>query len=226
MKHSMFERLQSLPLLMGLSVNELMNIVEEVNFAFEKFYDGYTFVNQWDKCDKIIYVLNGEICAFRRDDEKDLHIYEYFRKEPYLIEPHNLWGMHQKYERTYSFVSEGSICAIEKKQLNALLSKYEIVKTNFLSLICNRLQTASILMREPFPGNTEDKIRRILQLHKLAFNGKTVVKIKMNQLADVISDTRLNVSKTLNDWESKGLISLQRGCLTIFDDKSFFKNVL
>ena len=63
MSISMFERLQGLPLLMGLSVNELMTIVEEVNFAFDKYYDGDTIVNQGDRCDKIIYVLRGKICA-------------------------------------------------------------------------------------------------------------------------------------------------------------------
>ena len=74
MSISMFERLQGLPLLMGLSVNELMTIVEEVNFAFDKYYDGDTIVNQGDRCDKIIYVLRGKLCAYRRDDHHQFHI--------------------------------------------------------------------------------------------------------------------------------------------------------
>ncbi len=224
MKQTMFERLQSLPLLMGLSVNELMKIVEEIDFAFEKFYDGYTFVNQWDKCDKILFVLNGEICAYKRDDANDMHLHEYFSPKNYLIEPQNLWGMRQKYERTYSFTNEGNICAIEKKQFNYLLSNYEIVKTNFLSLICNRLQYTTDILHQPFPKNSDDKIKRLFKLHKIAFNGKTFIKIKMNQLADIISDTRLNVSKSLNEWESKGLISLKRGLIIINDDEQFFNN--
>ena len=223
MKQTMFERLQSLPLLMGLGVNELMSIVEEVDFAFEKFYDGYTFVNQWDRCDKVIYVLNGDICAFRRDDENEMLLYEYFNKVPYLVEPQNLWGMCQEYERSYSFTSEGSICSIGKKQLNFLLSKYEIVKTNFLGLICNKLQYATNSLRSSFPDKTDEKIRRFFLCHKINMHGRTVVYIKMNQLADFIGDTRLNVSRTLNEWESKGLLELKRGCITIFNDEKFFK---
>ena len=50
MRDSMFERLQSLPLLLGLGVHDLMNIVEKVKFGFDKYYDGDIIVYQGDRC--------------------------------------------------------------------------------------------------------------------------------------------------------------------------------
>ncbi len=223
MRDSMFERLQSLPLLLGLGVHDLMTIVEKVKFAFDKYYDGYTIVNQGDRCDKIIYVLRGELCAFRRNDAEGMHTYEYFTREPYIIEPQNIWGMHQKYERTYSFTSEGSTCCIEKRQLTYLISKYEIVRTNFLSLICNKLQSCNALLREGIPSTTSGKLIKYIKNNKVVHDGRTVIKIKMDQLASLISDTRLNVSKVLNQWESRGIIELNRGGFKIKDDTILFK---
>lgn len=218
----MFERLQSLPLLLGLGVHDLMNIVEKVKFAFDKYYDGYTIVNQDDRCDKIVYVLRGELCAYRRNDENGFHTYEYFTREPYVIEPQNIWGMHQKYEHTYSFTSEGSTCCIEKRQLTYLISKYEIVRTNFLSMICNKLQYANTALRDGIPSTTSDKLKKFIKNNKIIHDGITVIKIKMDCLAELISDTRLNVSRTLNTWQSRGIIELYRGGFKIKDDAILF----
>ena len=41
----MFEKLQELPLLIGLSINELMAILENVKFEFNKYPEGTTVVN-------------------------------------------------------------------------------------------------------------------------------------------------------------------------------------
>ena len=222
MRDSMFERLQSLPLLLGLGVHDLMNIVEKVKFGFDKYYDGDTIVYQGDRCDKIVYVLRGELCAFRRDDEKMMHTYEYFTKEPYIIEPQNIWGMQQKYERTYSFPSEGNTCCIEKRQLAYLMSRYEIVRTNFLNMICNKLQYANTTLRDGFPSNTCNKLIKFLKNNKISHHGRTNIKIKMDQLSNLISDTRLNVSRVLNMWESRGVIELYRGGFLIKDDAVLF----
>ena len=223
MHDSMFERLQSLPLLLGLGVHDLMNIVEKVKFAFDKYYDGYTIAYQGDRCDKIVYVLRGELCAARRDDEKGIYVQEYFLHEPFLIEPQNLWGMQQKYERTYSFINEGSTCCIDKRQLTYLISKYEIVRTNFLSMICNKLQYANTTLRDGFPSTTLDKLKSFIKNNKICHDGRTNIKIKMNQLASLISDTRLNVSKTLNILQSRDVIELYRGGFLIKNDRLFFR---
>ena len=130
--------------------------------------------------------------------------------------------MQQRFERTYSFTDEGNTCCIDKRQLNYLLSNYEIVKTNFINLICNKLQTTSKLLNEGVPPTTEQRLLQFLRNNKICHNGSTSIKIKMENLASIISDTRLNVSKVLNDWQSRGLIELQRGCITITDDTMLF----
>ena len=221
-QQSMFEKLQSLPLLMGLSVDDLMDIVEKVNFEFLKFHDGHAIVTQGEKCDKIIYVLNGTLCTCKHDINRSFMLYETFKKEPYIIEPQNLWGMHQRFDRSYSFVSDGGVCIIEKRHINYLMMHYDIIKTNFLSMICNKLQYATEALTKNLAKSTEEKIILFFKHNKVFFEGKTEIKIKMQQLADIIAETRLNVSKVLNNWKLNGIANINRGNLIIYDDTKIF----
>lgn len=215
----MFERLQQLPLFMGLGINDLLRIVEEVKFSFEKWESGDIISNQGDRCDKIVYVLSGSLCATYRDDVHGFQMSEYFDHAYYIIEPQNLWGMRRAYGRSYSFTTDGSTCSISKDRLLYLLSHYDIIKTNLLSLICNRLQNVTKFLHNPIPFSTSSRILRYIKSYKIYDGGKTVLLVKMPQLATLTSSTRLNVSKVLNTWNSEGLITLQRG-LIIIDDMS------
>ena len=218
----MFEKLQCLPLLMGLSVDDLMDIVEKVKFEFNKFQDGHIIINQGDKCDKIIYVLNGTLCTCKYDLDRHFILYETFKQEPYIIEPQNLWGMHQRFDRSYSFISDGNICILDKRNINFLMTHYDIIKTNFLNMICNKLQYATVSLSNNIPNNTEEKLLLFLKNNKINYSGQTEIKIKMKQLSNLISDTRLNVSKVLNKWGKMGFADIHRGCIKIPNDSLLF----
>lgn len=212
----MFEKLQELPLLMGLSKGELMSIVERVNFDFNKHAEGTTLVSQGDRCDRIVYVLNGSVLAELHDAEHGFLLSEQMDSVPMVLEPHNLWGMKQRFARSYSFTSEGSTCSIDKRQLSGLISSFELVKTNVLNLVCNKLQGVTAQMNMPWPDTTEGRIIRFVRNHALSESGHKILRIKMQTLAELICDTRLNVSQALNQWQREGLASIRRGCIVIY----------
>ena len=211
----MFEKLQELPLLIGLSVSELMEILENVKFEFNKYDEGTTIASQGDRCEKVIYILKGEICVDRRGG--DMIFTEYVDKTPFLLEPENLWGMKQKYTHTYSFNTEGNTCSIDKKQLNYLISNYGVMKTNLLSMVCNKLQTANQALQLPISNDLETRVIRYFSNNMLTKTGRKSIRVKMNTLADAVDATRLNISKVLNDWQEKNLVKLGRGMIEIPD---------
>ena len=51
-------------------------------------------------------------------------------------------------------------------------------------------------------GNTEEKILNFLVLRSMKPEGKKILKIKMEDLASLIDETRINVSKVLNDIQN------------------------
>ena len=48
-------------------------------------------------------------------------------------------------------------------------------------------------------------------------SGEKILKIKMEELANAINDTRLGVSKALNGMQEDGLLELHRGEIVIPD---------
>ena len=116
-----------------------------------------------------------------------------------------------------SFHTEGNTCSIDKKQLNYLISNYEIVKTNLLSMVCNKLQTANQALLLPISSDLEERVIRYFRNNMLTKTGRKSIRIKMNALADAVDGTRLNISRILNEWQEKKLATLSRGMIEIPD---------
>ena len=66
----------------------------------------------------------------------------------------------------------------------------------------------------------EEKIKAVIASFCLFPDGEKDVRIKMSDLADLIDETRLNVSNVLNKWNEKGMIELRRYGFKIKDFQS------
>lgn len=213
----MFDKLQSLPLFIGLGITDLMRIVELVDFDFNKYGEGDTFAAQGDRCDRIIYVLGGEMSIERIFPNRELMVTEWTDTRPYAVELENMWGMRQVFNHTYTFTTDGSTCSIGKRSLTKLINSYDIVRTNLLSLLCNDIQRQRRELLSTYPKNTEERMLRFFQRHSLLPTGRKEVRVKMHKLGDMIDSTRLNVSNVLNEWRQAGLVELGRGVCRIPD---------
>jgi CRP-like cAMP-binding protein len=65
------------------------------------------------------------------------------------------------------------------------------------------------------PQSLEERVIRFLVQHSTYPAGHKVFNILMTRLADELNDSRLNVSRVLNDMQHKGLITLGRGKIDI-----------
>lgn len=220
----MFETIQELPLLMGLSSEDFMQLLDKVEFDFQKHSEGSIIVNQGDRCNKMVYVLSGDVCSDKREEEHQLYITEDITEHPFVIEPLRMWGMKQNYSATYTFTTEGSTCSIGKQQMNYLISKFEIVKTNLLSIACNRLQTVEKHLCAPIPTTPEERMLELLRNHCLTQKGKKTLRVKMNTLAVLLDIPRLNVSHMLNRWQDQGLLQMSRGQIVIPDTSQLYQS--
>ena len=59
-------------------------------------------------------------------------------------------------------------------------------------------------------GSPKEKIINFILLRSMRPDGEKRLKIKMEDLAGLIDETRINVSKELNDMQEKGLVELSR----------------
>ncbi len=209
MEFTMFEKLQQLPLFQGLSINELSYLLERVKLNFNQHTAGTVIASQNDKCNKLIYILNGKVCAEHQHENHRFIITEYL-DPPHVIEPYNMFGMLQRYDYTYRFITDGSTFSIDKRVFCDILMDMNIIKTNMLNMICYKLQLATKELRTKEAYNTEEKIKKFIKANVLRTSGKKIIMVKMEDFATILNESRLGVSKVLNTMEDKGLIILKR----------------
>lgn len=212
----MFQRLQELPLFQGLNMNDMNEIVTKVRFDFQQLTEEETIALQTSYCKKLIFVLKGTVRVEYIDQQNRFRFAEYL-DAPLAIEPQSMFGMSQKYRRTYICETACQTLSIDRSQFLGVMMNYQIVKTNMLNLICNKLQRAESKIIELSHENAEVKFRQLLYLYSIKPRGKKHLYATMEQLADMFCETRLNVSKMLKNLKNNGLITQERKAFTIID---------
>lgn len=222
MELTMFERLLQLPLFQGLTTKEISEVMAHVRLDFVNYHAGDEIVIQGDACRSLIFVLNGEVEAEYRDEYGRFALTERLGNIK-VIEPYNLFGMHQKFSRSYTFITDGVTLSVTKSVMLKQLIVNDIIKINILSLICNKYQqTQRLLCRFP-DDSVSNKIIKFILSHSTCHKGRKDVQIKMTELASIIHETRLNVSVALNAMKEKGIATLQRGGFIVNDLQELYR---
>lgn len=216
MELTMFERLLQLPLFQGMTMQEVSDVMSHVRLDFINYHRGDEIVMQGESCRKLIYIISGEVMAEHRNIDLQFLLTEYL-PDLKVIEPYNLFGMYQTYSCTYTFATDGSTLAIDKHVMLSQLMTNNIVKINLMNIICNKYQQTLRLLCQYPDDSVRHKIVKFILSHCVVPKGRKDIQIKMTDLANIIHETRLNVSFVLNEMQEQGLITMQRGSFTIND---------
>ena len=131
-------------------------------------------------------------------------------RKPFVIEPYSLFGMFTNYTATYTALSDVNIVTVDKAFVLTELNKYDIFRLNYLNIISNRSQNLYYKLWNNKANSVEDKIIYFFLSHTEKTSGKKLLKIKMEDFAILLNDTRLSVSKALNELQEEGLLTLRR----------------
>ena len=216
MELTMFQRLQELPLLQGLSTDELNEIVTKVRLDFQQQEKGETIASQMSSCKQLVFVLKGTMRVEFVDSKKQFRFCEYL-EAPLIIEPYSLFGLNQKYRRTYTCQTDCQTLAISRSQFLGIMLDHHIVKTNTLNLICNELQHLASKLEGVSHADIYTKFRQLVLNRSLYPRGSKQIFATMDTLADMLDETRLNVSRLLKSLNQQGLLIQERKFFTIPD---------
>ena len=188
----------------------------KVKLHFTKHRAGDVLVKKGAACGQLVFILNGEIASSTSSTDNSYTFTEFFQA-PYLIEPQALFGMNTCYVSTHVARTEVHIVTISKAFVMNDLFRYEIFRLNYMNIISNRAQTCYNRLWAKVPDKLEARIANFILSHIERPSGEKILKIKMEELADTINDTRLSVSKALNGMQEEGLLTLHRGEIVIPD---------
>lgn len=205
----MYDNLLQLPLFQGLSKEDFTNIIERVRFHFLTYQKGETIIQQDAPCDRLIFMLNGEITCTTTHHEDGYALSESFKKA-HIIEPQSLFGMHNTFRASYRAKEGTQLLSIDKSFIFSELNNYEIFRLNFLNLLSNRCQTLQQKLWTSSHSTLKGKIVHFLLMRSQLPYGEKTLYITMDHLSKIIDETRINVSRTLNEWQAKGWLQLKR----------------
>lgn len=212
----MFDTLLQLPLFQGLAQEDFTNILGKVKLNFTKHKAGEVIVKANEVCNKLIFVLKGEILSSTTSADASYSFSEYFQA-PFLIEPQSLFGMNTSYVATYTTQTEANTVSINKAFVMNELFKYDIFRLNYMNIVSNRAQNLNNRIWIKTADSLEKQIGNFILTHIDRPIGRKILKIKMEELAQIVNDTRMGVSKALNSMQEKGVIELHRGEILIPD---------
>ena len=213
---TMFDTLLQLPLFQGLCHEDFTSILDKVKLHFIKHKAGETIIKSGNPCTQLCFLLKGEISIVTNAKENIYTVIEQI-EAPYLIEPQSLFGMNTNYASSYVAHTEVHTVCISKAFVLSDLFKYDIFRLNYMNIVSNRAQNLYSRLWDKAPKDIEDKIIRFILGHIERMTGEKLFKVKMDDLARMLDDTRLNVSKALNGLQELNLLELHRKEIRIPD---------
>ncbi|MEY8686974.1 Crp/Fnr family transcriptional regulator [Bacteroides sp. AN502(2024)] len=213
---TMFDTLLQLPLFQGLCHEDFTSILDKVKLHFSKYKAGEAIIKRGSPCTQLCFLLKGEVSIVTNSKENIYTVIEQM-EAPYLIEPQSLFGMNTHYNSSYIAHTEVHTVSISKAFVLSDLFKYEIFRLNYMNFVSNRAQNLYSRLWEEPTQDLKSKIIRFFLLHCEKMQGEKIFKVKMDDLARYLDDTRLNTSKALNELQDNGLLELRRKEILIPD---------
>lgn len=205
----MYNTLLQLPLFQGMSRTVLSEVVEKVKLHFLRIEAKKKIFSQGESCDKLVFLLSGELTSEIHAPCGTFSLIETFDK-PQMIEPYSLFGKRPSYKATYTAKSDVSLLTIDKQYIYGVLDKYEVFRMNLLNLLSNKAEQLHTHIWSISPQPLEGRLAHFVRSLCTTPHGPKTLRIKMDDLATLLDDTRLNISRVLNKWQQSGIIEMHR----------------
>ena len=210
----MYESLLCLPFFQGMSKDDITEILGKVTLEFKRHGDGDVIFRHGEPCDKFIIITQGKATSTAFAPDKSYTLTEELTA-PIAIEPHSTFGYNTNFKRDYIAKDECTILYVDKQHLFGELKKHDIFTINLLNQVCRRAQQKEHEVWNYNQTSIAGKIARFIAMRCDSTKGEKHITIKMERLATLLGETRLNISKSLNEMQEAGYLTLHRGGIAV-----------
>lgn len=209
-----YDKLLQFSLFQGMSRDDLELVAGHTRFGFVKVAQGKTVVKEGTACTHLHFLINGTIRVENRSDDHSYTVVEQMQS-PFLLQPEIIFGYHQRYTLTVTALTDTNFITIDKDEVVRLSEDFLVFRLNLLNIFATQTQKLSRQSWRHCPQSLRERLVRFFVQHCIYPAGPKTFHILMNQLADELNDSRLNVSRALNAMSHDGLLILHRGRIEI-----------
>lgn len=222
MNQEFFYRLVSLPLFLGLTREEALDMAGYAHFDFSRPAQGACIVAENQECKELIFAIQGGLRSVSTAADFSYTLEEYI-PAPAVIQPECLFGRRPYYTRAvYADTPDVQLLTIRKDDVRDILFSSTVFRLNYLNNVCTSQQVKTQRLLHPVTPTLRDRFVNFVRMHCEQMSGRKQILVGMNQLATHLVTTRLNVSRLLHQLENEGLIIMQRGAINIPDAAKLF----
>ena len=198
-----------LPFFQGMSKDEITSILDKVKLVFTRHADGERIAAQGSPCNSLTLLVRGTLTSKCVSPDGRYTLIEELTT-PFAFEPYSLFGLSPTYRNSYYAKGECDILTIDKSYLFNEFSRYDIFMMNIMNILCQRVQQKNAQIWNARRLPMTEKIIEFIAVRTESPEGCKTLQIKMDDLADILDVTRINVSTALNKLQKCGLIELRR----------------
>lgn len=209
-----YDQLLQFPLFQGMSHSDLEIVAGHIRFGFMKVSAGKRIVTVGDPCNQLYFVISGSVKLDCFSDDGHFSVQEHM-SAPYVIQQEAVFGYYQRYTRSVSAQTDVSLLIIDKEEVLCLLEDFLVFRLNLVNHCATQTQKLSQQIWRNPPQTLRERVIRFLVSHCSYPAGSKTFFILMERLAQEMNDSRLNVSRVLNQLQYDGLVELHRGRVVI-----------
>jgi CRP-like cAMP-binding protein len=209
-----YDQLLRFSLFQGMSHADLMEVVTHTKLGFLKLSTGKYLVKEGDSCTHLSFLTHGSLLCETVSDDGACKVVEYI-KAPYIVQPDRLFGLSQRYTSTFKAHSHCNFITIDKQEVLLLLETQLVFRLNLLNVMATESQRLHRRAWRSAPANLRERLVRYFFSRCNYPAGAKTFYVLMKQIANDVNDSRLDVSRALNDMQRDQQLTLHRGRIEI-----------
>lgn len=209
-----YDRLLQFTLFQGMSHADLMQVAGHTKFGFSKLTTGKRLIREGDPCTHLVFLTAGTLSVEMQSDDHACRVMEQV-SAPYILQPEHLFGINQRFTATFRSLTPCNLISLDKQEVLLLLETQLVFRLNMLNIMSTETQRMRHNIWRQAPRSLRERIIRFFFSRCLYPAGPKTFYVLMNQLAADLNDSRLDISRTLNQMQDDGLITLHRGRIVI-----------
>ncbi len=217
-----YERLLLLPLFQGMTMADMHDAVATTKFLFKKYSAGKVVAKENDALTSLCLLLDGTLMVKTKAHDGSYSLTERLLA-PNILQPERLFGFTQRYTKTFQARTTCHFVFLGKDDVLRLIEKQEIFRLNLLNMISTQSQRAQQWAWRAHPADIRSKILRFVEQRASMPAGEKTLTIKMETLATLLAESRLNVSRELHRLQERGLIKMGRSKIVIPNFENLYR---
>ena len=210
----LFDKLLQFPLFQGMSRDDLSLVAGHTKFGFEKMPPRHVVIEEGGKADSLWFLLSGTIQIETLSADRSYRLTEQ-AETPLMLQPESIFGYNQRFTHTYTTITDCNFLQLNKDEVMRLSESFLVFRLNLLNIFATQTQKQLAQPWQPCPRSLRQRVVRFMVDHAVLPTGPKTFYILMTQLAAEVGDSRLDVSRVLNQLQADGLLSLHRGRIDI-----------